>query len=262
MTRTLTRASLAVIGALVALFMVLPLLIVVPLSFNEQASFAFPPQRFSLKWYENFFTDPAWVSSLGSSLWIGLLVTIASVTIGTMAALGLARLGKRSAGLLRALFLSPLIIPGVIIAVGIYTMFLYGQLVGTTIGFVAAHTLFAVPYVVISVGASLATFDRRLLAAAASLGTGPIKTFFLVTLPGILPGVAAGALIAFVISFDEVLASLFIQSPMLKTLPVQMYSSLTRDTDPTMAAASTIILTVTSIVVVVAVVYSSRKKKL
>ena len=118
------------------------------------------------------------------------------------------------------------------------------------------------PYVVISVGASLATFDRRLLDAAASLGTGPIKTFFLVTLPGILPGVAAGALIAFVISFDEVLASLFIQSPMLKTLPVQMYSSLTRDTDPTMAAASTIILTVTSIVVVVAVVYSSRKKKL
>ncbi|QZY51615.1 ABC transporter permease [Leucobacter tenebrionis] len=261
MTRTLTRALLAIVGVLVALFMVLPLLIVVPLSFNERASFAFPPQKLSLKWYENFFTDPSWASGLANSVGIGLLVMLVSVVIGTSAALGLARMGKRSAGIMRALFLSPLIIPGVIIAVGIYTMFLYGQLVGTVAGFVAAHTLFAVPYVIISVGASLANFDRRLLDASASLGAGPVRTFLLVTLPGILPGVAAGALIAFVISFDEVLASLFIQSPLLKTLPVQMFSSLTRDTDPTMAAASTLILTITSIVVVIAVVSSARKKK-
>ncbi|UNB52631.1 ABC transporter permease [Mycolicibacterium sp. YH-1] len=261
MTRTLTRTFLWLTAGLVAAFMLLPVLIVVPLSFSEKASFEFPPSGWSTRWYERFFSNSAWSTSLTNSLLIGVVVSVVSVIIGTAAALGLRRLSTRYSALLRLTFLAPLIIPGVVIAVGVYTLFLRSHLVGTYLGFVLAHTLMAFPFVVISVSASLASFDDRLLDASASLGASPITSFALITLPAIAPGVAAGALIAFVTSFDEVLLSMFIQDPSLRTLPVQMYSTLIRDTDPTIAAASTLILAVTTIGVTLVLTYAARKAK-
>jgi len=153
-----------------------------------------------------------------------------------------------------------MIVPGVVLAVGIYAVYLDAQLVGTWTGYVFAHTLLAIPFVVIAVGANLAVFDARLETAAASLGASRLTTFFSVTLPLILPGILSGALFAFVTSFDEVIVSLFITSPQLKTLPVQIFSSMTRDADPTVAAVGSLIFMATSVIIGLGLIFGTRRR--
>lgn len=244
---------------LTGIILIAPLAVVVPLSFTAKKSFKFPPDGFSLKWYADFFADEAWLRALGNSLWIGVVVALLCCILGTLAALGIQRLPARVAGTVQALLLAPLIIPGIVSAVAIYSVFLKWKLSGNPVGFVLAHAVLAIPFVVVTVNASLASYDTTLDRAAASMGAGKLRTFFMVTLPLIAPGVGAGALFAFVTSFDEVVAAMFLQSPKIRTLPVEMFTSVTNEVDPTIAVVSTLILAVTSAVVLVPALTRTQK---
>ncbi|WP_099724083.1 MULTISPECIES: ABC transporter permease [unclassified Leucobacter] len=258
----LTRGILWAFSILVAVWLIAPTLVVIPLSFTGKASFVFPPESWSLRWYESFFSNPAWTSALGNSLLIGLLVALLATVLGLLAALGLRALtSKRASSTLRIGLLAPMVVPGIVVAIGLYSVFLKLGLVGTLVGFVLAHTVLALPFTVIAITAGFAGFDDRLELAALSLGASRLKTFFAVTLPNIIPGLVSGALFAFVTSFDEVMLSLFIKSPYLNTLPVLMYASVTRDTDPTLAAAATVILVLITTLVIVALVLTGRKNR-
>lgn len=256
----LPRLLLGLTCLLIAVWLVAPTLVVIPMSFADKKSLAFPPTGFSLQWYENFFTNPQWFGSLVTSAKVALMVAVVATVIGTMAAIGIERMKSRTGGLIRAVLITPMIVPGVVLAVGVYAVYLDTQLVGTWMGYVLAHTLLAIPFVVIAVGANLAVFDARLEVAAASLGASRLKTFFTITLPLILPGILSGALFAFVTSFDEVIVSLFITSPQLKTLPVQIFSSMTRDADPTVAAVGSLIFMTTSLVIGLGLVLGTRRR--
>lgn len=258
----LMRGILWAFSILVAVWLIAPTLVVIPLSFTGKASFVFPPESWSLRWYESFFSNPAWTSALGNSLLIGLLVALLATVLGLLAALGLRALtSKRASSTLRIGLLAPMVVPGIVVAIGLYSVFLKLGLVGTLVGFVLAHTVLALPFTVIAITAGFAGFDDRLELAALSLGASRLKTFFSVTLPNIIPGLVSGALFAFVTSFDEVMLSLFIKSPYLNTLPVLMYASVTRDTDPTLAAAATVILVLITTLVIVALVLTGRKNR-
>jgi putative spermidine/putrescine transport system permease protein len=236
---------LRLFAALVVAWLMIPVLVVLPLSFTGERSFVFPPPSWSTRWYANLLEDSAWRDALFASLRIAAYVVVCSCIVGTAAALGLDRLRLRFKGALQALLLAPMIIPIVIVAVGIYSVFLPRSLTGTDLGFVLAHTVLALPFVIVSVSISLSGFDRRLEDAAASLGASPAVTFLRVTLPNIVPGMAAGAVFAFITSFDELVVALFLSSPVKRTLPVQMYTTL-ETIDPTIAAASTVLLAATT----------------
>ncbi|NGM47020.1 ABC transporter permease [Rhodobacter sp. SGA-6-6] len=256
----LPRLLLGLTCLLIAVWLVAPTLVVIPMSFADKKSLAFPPTGFSLQWYENFFTNPQWFGSLVTSAKVAVMVALVATVIGTMAAIGIERMKSRTGGLIRAVLITPMIVPGVVLAVGVYAVYLDTQLVGTWAGYVLAHTLLAIPFVVIAVGANLAVFDARLETAAASLGASRLKTFFTITLPLILPGILSGALFAFVTSFDEVIVSLFITSPQLKTLPVQIFSSMTRDADPTVAAVGSLIFMATSLIIGLGLIFGTRRR--
>lgn len=257
-----THRVLAAFAVLVAIWLVAPTLIVIPISFTDKASLVFPVTGWSTRWYENFFTNPTWIGSLMKSFQIATVVGLVATVLGTAAAVGLhRRAGAKSNTPVRGLLMAPMIVPGIVLAVGVYAVFLRTGLTGTFAGFVLAHTVMAVPFVVVAVGASLSSFDNALLAASASLGANPFTTFRKVTLPSIAPGVISGFLFAFIASFDEVILALFIQSPYLRTLPVKMFTSVTRDTDPTVAAASTLILCITTFMIVVGVLLANQNRR-
>ncbi|WP_027943859.1 ABC transporter permease [Amycolatopsis taiwanensis] len=240
------RIVLTLVGVLVGAWLVVPTLIVIPLGFSGEDSFAFPPHSWSIRHYVTFFTEPSWLTALLASVQIALIVTAVATVLGTTAAFGLARTGFVGKGAINGLFLAPLIVPGIVVAVAMYAAFLSWGLIGTPTGFITAHTVLALPFVTVNVTAALAGFDRTLERAAASLGASAWTTFRTVTFPLIRPGVLAGALFAFVTSFDEVVVSLFIQAPTLQTLPVRMFTSVTNEVDPTIAAASTVVLVVST----------------
>lgn len=244
-TRT-TRALLSALAILIGIVLIAPTIAVIPMGFTAKRSLSFPPDGWSLRWYEEFFTNPEWIGALGNSVGIALVVTVVAVILGTLTSVALVRSSLRLKGVVNLFVLAPLVVPVVVVGVGVYATFLQWRLVGTPLGFIVAHTVLAVPYVVITVTAALRTMDWGLVRAASSLGAAPWRAFRRVTLPHISGGVAAGALFAFITSFDETVVSIFLASSDLRTLPVQMYSSVTRDTDPTIATASSIILVLTT----------------
>ncbi|GAA4519704.1 MULTISPECIES: ABC transporter permease [Nonomuraea] len=254
MTSTETRSRprwLYLMAAIVAIWMTAPPLVVIPMSFASERTLTFPPSGYSLRWYQEFFQNPVWIDALRSSLLIAVLVMVISVVIGTLGAFAVVRGRFRGRGLLEMVGIAPLVVPIVVLGIGVYAMFLRWGLIGTVPGFVAAHCVLAVPYVMITVGSALRVVDGQLERAAQVLGARPHRVFLRVTLPLIAPGMLAGGLFAFVTSFDEVVVSLFIVSPGLRTLPVEMYSSVTRDINPTIAAASTLILLVSTVLILV-----------
>ena len=260
MTGRIAHFLLYAFVGLVFLWLVAPTLVIIPMSFNENKSLAFPPAGFSLQWYANLFQSDDWMRATWQSVQIATAVALLSTVLGTLAALGLARMNRRIAGWLKAFLLAPIIVPVVVIAIGIYAVFLDMGLVGSFSGFILAHTMLAVPFVVVTVSANLDVFDARLLTAAQSLGAGPVRAFRTVTLPLIAPGVVSGALFAFVTSFDELVISLFLNSPYVKPLAVQIYSSITRDSDPTVAAAGTLIFVATTAAVALAMLVGRISK--
>ena len=243
--------GLRFVVALTALVLIAPTAVVIPMSFSGGDTFQFPPEDWSLRWYRQFFSSEQWMRSLLTSVQIGLLVAVTATVLGGAAAFGLNRAGFRGRGAIRSLMMAPLIVPGIVVAVAIYGVFLRWQLNGTALGFVTAHTVMALPFVVTVMSTSLAGYDRTLDTAAASLGARPLTTFFRITVPLIAPGVLSGFVFAFVMSLDEVVVALFLQTPDIQTLPVQMYNSITLEIDPTITAASSLMVVATTVVLLI-----------
>ncbi len=241
-----------VFSGLILLFLILPLVAILPLSLSSSTILAYPVPGFSFRWYEDFFTNAIWMEALRTSLLLAVVVTIIATAIGTMAALGLRGSQSGLARVARALLLLPLVMPVVILAVAIFYLYAVLGLVGSFWGLVLAHTVLALPFVVVTVSASLARFDVRLLHAAASLGAAPLRSFFSIQLPLIRPGMLAGAVFAFVTSFDELVVTLFVGGPAYRTLPRQIWSGVRDSVTPTITAAA-VVLALATIVAVMAV---------
>ena len=250
-----------IFGALVIALLLVPGLVVIPLSFPENRSFAFPPQGFSWQWYANFFNSRQWWGAFITSIQVAVLVTFTSTVLAVFAGLALRRSSTRVRTVIRALVLTPRIVPGVIIALAVYGLFLDWRLNITITGFVIAHTIMALPFAFIPIAATLEQFDTRFEQAAASLGASRLTTFFQIILPLISTGMMTGALFAFVISFDEVVVSLFVGGVGMRTLPVQMYNSIANDIDPTIAAASTMLLLLTAFIVIASTIFTQRRAR-
>lgn len=256
----LTRVGLAALTALVLVFLVAPILIIVPLSFSSGSFFYYPLPGFSLRWYQDFFASSFWLPSVRNSLIVGGAATLLATVLGTLAALGIWRARFPAQGLILAVLISPMVVPVIIIAVGVYFAFAPLGLTDGYSGLILAHTTLAVPFVVVTVLATLAGFDRTLLRAAASLGARPFTTFRRVTLPLILPGVLSGAVFAFAASFDEVVVALLIAGPGQRTLPRQMFAGINDNISLTITAAATMLIGI-SLLLMVAVGWLRRRSE-
>ncbi len=244
------RLLLVSLGALTVFFLMAPTLVVVPMSFTASNALTFPPEGFSTRWYERMLTDPQWSTGFVNSAQVALLTAVLATVLGTLAALGTVRGRFPGKSAVNALVLSPLIVPVIIIAIGMFSVFVRWKITGTIVGLVLAHTALALPFVVVNVATSLRTMDRNLELAAMNLGADPLRTFFRITLPIILPGVFAGALFAFITSWDEVVVSIFLTTARFRTLPVEMWEQVRQVVDPTVAAVSTTLLAVTTTLLV------------
>ena len=233
-----------VFAALLAALVVIPVLAVVPLAFSQQSFVRLPPQSWSLRWWNTFFADPSWLRALLTSIEVAALSCLLSVAAGTSAALGLTRLRPRLRVFADALFLGPMVAPVIVLAVGLYALARAVGLVGSTLGMVLAHTMLALPYVILNVGVSIAALDPRLALAASGLGASPWRVFRTVTLPGILPGMLGGGIFAFVTSFDEVVLAVFLAGPSFKTLPVRIWEEVRVEYTPVVAVAATIMIVI------------------
>ncbi len=248
------RLLLLALGALVVFFLMVPTLVVIPMSFTASNALTFPPEGFSTRWYEKMLTDPQWSTGFVNSAQVASLTAVLATVLGTLAALGTVRGRFPGRTAVNALILSPLIVPVIIIAIGMFSLFVRWKIAGSIVGLVLAHTALAVPFVVINVATSLRTIDRNLELAAMNLGADPARTFFRITLPMILPGVFAGALFAFITSWDEVVVSIFLTTARFRTLPVEMWEQVRQVVDPTVAAVSTTLLVVTTTLLLLALV--------
>jgi putative spermidine/putrescine transport system permease protein len=248
------RLLMAALGALTVFYLLAPTLVIVPMSFTEARILSFPPQGFTTQWYERMFTDRQWSSGMINSAQVAALTAVLATVLGTLAALGLARGRFPGRTVVNAIALTPLIVPVVIIAIGMFSIFVQWRISGSLIGLVLAHTALAIPFVVVNVGASLRTMDRNLELAAANLGADPRQAFLRITLPIILPGVLAGAIFSFITSWDEVVVAIFLTSARFRTLPVEMWEQVRQVVDPTVAAVSTTLLVVTTVLLLLLLV--------
>ena len=239
------------ICGLIFLFLIVPIVVIVPLSFNSVPFFTFTPEMlsfdpdgYSLRWYTDFFTNLNWRGAVNNSFIIAIFSTLIATSLGTLAALGLSRRNIPMRTLLMAILISPMIVPLIISACGMFFFYSRVQLQGTHVGVILAHAALGTPFVVITVTATLVGFDRSLIRAAQSLGADGVTTFFKIIVPLILPGVISGALFAFITSFDEVVVILFVGSFEQRTIPWQMFSGIREHISPTILAAATLLVLV------------------
>ena len=260
--QVLWHYTFRVICGAIFVFLITPILVVLPLSFNAQDFFTFTPEMlrfdpegYSLKHYRDFFTNNEWQRSFKNSLIIAPIATVISVSLGTLAAIGLSQSHVPGRRAIMAMLISPMIVPLIISATGMF--FFYSQIgnflegsLGLSKNFVGyikvilAHAVLGVPFVIITVTATLVGFDRSLTRAAANMGADPVTTFFRVQMPLILPGVISGGLFAFITSFDEVVVVLFVGASGQKTLPWQMFTGLREQISPTILAVATILVVI------------------
>ena len=253
--------------ALIFLFLIMPIIILIPLSFNQEPYFSFTPgmlaldkEAFSFRWYMDILTngivDPEakegwwtdvwqnaqWVRSIKNSFIIGIGATLLATSIGTLAAIGLSRSEMPYRRAIMALLISPMIVPLVITASGLFYFYSQIGIAKSYTGIILSHAILGTPFVIITVTATLAGFDNNLTRAAANLGAGPIRTFFKVQMPLILPGVISGGLFAFITSFDEVVVVLQLADVRQRTIPRQMFSGIREQISPTILAVATILV--------------------
>jgi putative spermidine/putrescine transport system permease protein len=240
------RLLMAALGGLTVFYLLAPTLVIIPMSFTKASILSFPPDGFSLQWYEQMLTRPEWSTGLRNSGLVAVLTAVIATVLGTLAALGLTRGRFPGRSLVNGLLLSPLIVPVVIIAIGMFSLFVQWRIAGSIVGLVAAHTALALPFVVVNVATSLRTMDRNLELAAANLGATPARSFLRITLPIIFPGVLAGAIFSFITSWDEIVVAIFLTSARFRTLPVEMWEQVRQVVDPTVAAVATTLLVVTT----------------
>jgi putative spermidine/putrescine transport system permease protein len=230
-------------------FLIAPILVVIPLSFNAVPFFTFTPEMlsfdpagYSLRWYRDFLNNPQWIHSLQNSFIIAIASTILSTTLGTLAALGLSRPYTPYKSVIMGILISPMIVPLIISATGMFFFYTSIGLAQTHLGIILAHTALGTPFVVITVTATLVGFDQSLIRAAQNLGAAPTTVFFRVIMPLILPGVISGGLFAFITSFDEVVVVLFLADFDQRTIPLQMFSGLREQISPTILAVATLLV--------------------
>ncbi|WP_050523292.1 ABC transporter permease [Pseudorhodobacter wandonensis] len=261
--------SYRVICALIFIFLIAPILIIMPLSFNYQPYFTFSPEMlrldpdaYSLRWYDNLLTfgmsapdalrdsswwsdvwhNAKWVQAAKNSIIVGFFATIVATVLGTIAAMGLSRPEMPFRKLIMAILISPMIVPIIITATGLFFFYSDIGLSGTYFGLIMAHATLGIPFVIITVTATMMGFDRSLIRAAQNMGAGPVTTFFKVQLPLITPGVVSGGLFAFVTSFDEVVVVLFVGSHEQQTIPRQMWNGIREQISPSILAVATILV--------------------
>ncbi len=254
---------------LIFFFLIAPLLVIVPLSFNAVPFFTFTPEMmsldpsgYSLKWYEDFFTNLNWRGAVKNSFIIAIFATLIATTLGTIGALGLSRSAMPYKSAIMALLISPMIVPLIISAAGMYFFYSKIGLASTHLGVILAHAALGAPFVVITVTATLAGFDQSLIRAASNLGASPTMTFFKIIVPLILPGVITGALFAFITSFDEVVVILFVGSYEQRTIPWQMFSGIREQISPTILAVATLLILVSILLLVSLELIRRRNERL
>ncbi len=255
------------ICALIFFFLIAPILVVVPLSFNAEPYFTFTremltfdPDGYSLRWYRDFWTSDSWMSSIRNSFLIATGATVVATVLGTLAALGLSRSHMPFRATIMGILISPMIVPLIISAAGMFFFYSRIGLAQTYLGIILAHAALGTPFVVITVTATLSGFDYSLTRAAANLGADPTTTFFKVTMPLILPGVISGALFAFITSLDEVVIVLFLASVEQRTIPREMWSGIREAISPTILAVATILITI-SVLLLVSLEFLRRRNE-
>ena len=253
------RLWLYVLGSLIMLFLVLPSLLVIPLSFSDSRYLAFPPPGWSTRWYEAFFSAVEWRDATVVSLTAATLTMVISTALGTLAAYGMHASRSRFTQLVYATFMLPLIIPGILIAIGIFLLYAHLGLNNTLTGIVLAHSVMAIPLVVILVASSFKSYDMNQEMVARSLGASRPWAFLTVTLPQIKTSVISAALLAFITSLDEVVISLFIAGGDKATLTRRMFNALRDQIEPTIAAISTILVALSVLTVLVLELLRTRK---
>ena len=241
--------SLSSTAYLVLAFLMLPILIIIPLSFNAEPFFSFTkgmlaldPDAYSVKWYMQIIEDDKWILAIKNSFFIGICATLIATTLGTLAAIGMSNSDMPCKRFIMAMLLSPMIVPLIITAAGMFFFYTQLNLVGSYLGVIVAHAVLGTPFVIITVNAALAGFDYSLVNASLGMGAKPTYTFFKVIMPLIRPGVISGALFAFVTSFDEVVVVLFLAGPEQRTIPRQMFSGLREQISPTILAVATLLV--------------------
>jgi putative spermidine/putrescine transport system permease protein len=237
------------VGA-VLVFLLVPILVVIPSAFSEDTSLSFPPHGFSLRWFQNAWDTTTFLDAFWVSVKLAVISGLAALVIGTLASFALVRFRFRGRRALEMLFMTPIVFPAIVLAVGITMVLGSLDLLRNFWGLVIAHTVIVVPYVIRTVSANLAEIDVAYEEAAATLGAHPIRVFLQVTLPMLRPGLTAGAVFAAIMSFDEFTVSLFLVGPGMMTLPLEIYYYTEFHLDPTVAAISTVLLLVTALMVV------------
>ena len=258
-----------ILCGLIFFFLIAPIIVIIPLSFNAQDFFTFTPEMlalkpegYSLKHYVDFFTNPDWQQALRNSVRIAPAATVLSVSLGTLAAVGLSQPHVPFRRAIMAILISPMIVPLIISAAGMYFFYSRIGLQGTYVGVVLAHAALGIPFVIIPVTATLVGFDQSLVRASANLGADPVRTFFKVQMPLILPGVISGGLFAFITSFDEVVVVLFVGSAGQKTLPWQMFTGLREQISPTILAVATILVAISIVLLTTVELLRRRSERL
>jgi putative spermidine/putrescine transport system permease protein len=257
-----TRHALWVYVTLVLVFLMAPILVIVPLSFSAGSFLYFPLPGLSLRWYADFFTSDLWLPSLRNSLVVGAGATTLATALGTLAAFGFWRARFAGRRFLFALLLSPLVVPVIIVAVGVYFAFAPLGLTDGFLGLTLAHAALGAPFVLVTVLSTLSGFDRSLLDAAASLGAAPWVAFRRVALPIVFPGIFSGALFAFATSFDEVVVALLLTGPGQRTLPLQMFAGINQEISLTITAAGTLLVVLACLLLLTAEGLRRRSERL
>jgi putative spermidine/putrescine transport system permease protein len=229
------------VASLVALFLIAPMAIIVPMSFSTAISFEFPPPGYWLGYYARYFQSDAWLAATANSFVIALGAMVLTMLVALPASFGYVRYGFRGKSAMNLIVMLPLIVPGVVSALGYYGFLSRIHLVGTRIGMIMAHSVLSIPVAFLVISAALKGFDRNLERAASSAGAGPLRTFFYVTLPVLWPGIAVGALFAFLHSFNEAVVAIFIAGRDASTLPKKMFESIRLESDPVLAVVSTLL---------------------
>lgn len=243
------------------LYLTLPMLVAVPLSLTDSRVLEFPREAISFRHWVGLFTDPAWLSSIGQSVFIAIASTVIALAVGTLCAIGCWRIASRVSDSVRVFMLLPIVIPSIIFAIGLYRFYAELRLLGTYTGVIIAHAVTGLPYVVITVAASLANMDSRLELAARGLGAGTSQVIRLVTLPNILPGILSGGIFAFVHSWDELVVVLFIASREVTTLPRMIWNSINESLDPRIAAIAVVLILFSVMLLLTEQSWSARRKR-
>ena len=259
--RLLIRSGLAVywgLAILVLILLILPTFVIIPMSFTSTSFLIFPPQGFSWQWYAEYFGRRDWTGPTLLSFQVAASVALLSTVIATPAAIGLVRGNFWEKRLLHVIIVTPLVVPVIITGIAVYFSLSPFKLVGTPIGLILAHTVLALPRQVIVISAVVRGFDRSLELAALSLGASRLKTFWFVTLPLLSHGIAAGAVVAFVTSFDEVIITIFISGTSAVTLPRRMWDSVRLEYDPIIAAVASLLISFAVVVVALGMLFRRR----